>query len=306
MNLVTRSLHLLLCAAILLFSQGLALRAQTRESASPTSASRGIPLSQFVGVVQQKAKSLESTSGMRLGFQSFIAAHHLSPDSIRYSDYVLIRLFFEATRDAGLWNLHWNITDQPPNSDSIWRQWRTIEKPSFWEPTATAECDELSALFAFLVERAGVKSVGLFWPASNHTVAVWVLRPASGKVIRVVVPTSQIFLTETDYFDTKKFDPWRQKTIYEYTRRDVPDSFELSKPLADFFIQQLDKYAGATDVTLQRMRYLRDAVLNRQMTPEQAAREALSRRTSLATGAAEDASALQTFANDMRVELLQR
>jgi hypothetical protein len=65
----------------------------------------------------------------------------------------------------------------------------------------------------------------------------------------------------------------RQKTIYEYTRRDVPDSFELPKPLADFFLGQLDKYAGATDTTLQWLRYLRDAILNRQMTPDQAARE---------------------------------
>ena|ERR1041385_7436719 len=303
---MTHRSRIFLCAAILFFSQAPTLHAQTRESVSSTSASRGIPLSQFVGVVQQKAKSLERTSGMRLGFQSFIAAHHLSSDSIRYSDYVLIRLFFEATRDAGLWNLHWNITDQPPNSDSIWRQWRTIEKPSFWEPTATAECDELSALFAFLVERAGVKSVGLFWPASNHTVAVWVLRPKSSLVIRVVVPTSQIFLTEADFFDTKKFDPWRQKTIYEYTRRDVPDSFELSKPLADFFIQQLDKYAGATDVALQRLRYLRGAVLNRQMTPDQAAHEALNFRATLAHRAAEDDFALQAFADDMRAEVLPK
>ncbi|HEV2194749.1 MAG TPA: hypothetical protein VGR55_04175 [Candidatus Acidoferrum sp.] len=243
---------------------------------------------------------------MRLGFQSLISAHNLSPDSVRYSDYVLIRLFFEATRDAGLWNVHWSITDQPPNSDNVWRQWHAVSKPSFWEPTATAECDELSALFAFLVERAGVRSVGLFWPASNHTVAVWVLKPPSGKVIRVVVPTSQIFLTETDYFDTKKFDPWRQKTIYEYTRRDVPDSFEVPKPLAEFFLHQLDKYAGATDATLQRLRYLRDAVLNRQITPDQAAREALRQRASLAKSPAEDASALQDFANDMKAELLQR
>lgn len=293
-------------AAVLFLTQLLPICAQSQDSASSLRASHGIPLSQFVADIQQKAKSLENTSGMRLGYQSFISAHNLSPDGVRYSDYVLIRLFFEATRDAGLWNVHWSITDQPPNSDNVWRQWRALKKPSSWEPTATAECDELSALFAFLVERAGVRSVGLFWPASNHTVAVWVVRPASGKVIRVVVPTSQIFLTETDYFDTKKFDPWRQKTIYEYTRRDVPDSFELPKPLADFFLHQLDKYAGATDATLQRLRYLRDVVLNRQMTPDQAAREALGWRASPATAAAEDASALQTFANDMRIELLQR
>ena len=80
-----------------------------------------------------------------------------------------------------------------------------------------------------------MKNVGLFWPYSNHTVAVWTVRQAAAKDIRIVVPTSQIFLTEVDLFDTKKFDPWHQKTIYEYTRRDVPYSFELSKPLADFF-----------------------------------------------------------------------
>lgn len=306
MNRMTARLRLFFFAAVLFLTGVPPVFAQNQESTSSFRASQVIPLSQFVADIQQKAKSLENTTGMRLGFQSFVSARNLSPQSVRYSDYVLIRLLFEATRDAGLWNVHWSITDQPPNSDNVWHQWHAIKKPSFWEPTATAECDELSALFAFLVERAGVGSVGLFWPASNHTVAVWVLKPPSGKVIRVVVPTSQIFLTETDYFDTKKFDPWRQKTIYEYTRRDVPDSFELPKPLTEFFLHQLDKYAGATDATLQRLRYLRDAVLNRQMTPDQAAREALGQRASLATGAAEDASALQNFANDMKAELLQR
>jgi hypothetical protein len=52
-------------------------------------------------------------------------------------------------------------------------------------------------------------------------------RLAAGPPIRIVIPTSQIFLTDADTFDTRKFDPWRQKTIYVYTRRDVPDSFVL-------------------------------------------------------------------------------
>jgi hypothetical protein len=239
---------------------------------------------------------------MRQAFQSFTAAHHLSSESVRYSDFVLIRLLFESTRDAGLWNLHWNVTDQPPNSDRIWHQWRTMDKPSLTDPTATAECDELSALYAFLVERSGVKSVGLFWPYSNHTVAVWTLQPANAQPIRVVVPTTQIFLEETDLFDTKKFNPWHQKTIYEYTRRDVPDTFQLPKPLADFFLQQIDKYAAASDTTLQRLRYLRDGVVNRKVTPEQAAQQALALRNTLAANSSDDASALKIFADDMRLE----
>lgn len=229
---------------------------------------------------------------MRQGFQSFTAAHHLSSESIRYSDYVMARLLFEATRDAGLWNLHWSITDQPPNSDRIWQQWKASG--------ATAECDELSALYAFLAEREGVKSVGLLWPYPNHTVAVWVLRPAAGPVIRI--PTSQIFLTDSDTFDTRKFDPWRQKTIYEYTRRDAPDSCELPKPLFDFFLQQVDKYAGASDATLQRLRYAREAVLLLAWTLEQAVQDALKRRDALPSGPEEDRAAFYRFAVDTRSE----
>jgi len=257
-------------------------------------------VAKLVSLLRGRAKALENSSGMRRGFEAFTAAHKLAPESIRYSDYVLVRLVFEATRDAGLWNLHWAITDQPPNSDRIWKQWKTVGKPSPLESTATAECDELSALFAFLVERAGVKSAGLLWPAPNHIVAVWVVRPAAGPVVRVVVPTSQIFLEETDRFDTKKFDPWRQKTIYEYTRRDVPDSFQLPKPLFDFFLQQVDKYGGASDATLQKLRYLREGVFLKSWTPEQAAHEALKNRSALGSGTAEDVGAFQNFAQDMR------
>jgi hypothetical protein len=237
---------------------------------------------------------------MRHDFEAFTAAHKLSSESIPYSDFVLVRILFESTRDAGFWNMHWTITDQSPNSDRIWRQWQGMQNPSFRVPTAIAECDELSALFAFLLHRAGVKGVGLFWPYANHTVAVWTLHPAERPVIRVVVPTSQIFLTDSDTLDTKKFDPWRQKTIYEYTRRDVPDSFELSKVLCDFFLQQVDKYAGASGATLQQLRYLRDAVFAGSLTPEQAGREALRLRTSLASVSAEDSAAFGYFANDMR------
>lgn len=266
-----------------------------------TAAANGVPLSELLNDIRAKAHTLENSAGMRDAFQNFVAAHQLPPDSVRYSDFALIRLLFEATRDAGFWNLHWQITDQPPNSDRIWRQWAAVRTPGFARPTAIAECDELSALYAFLVERSGVKSVGLFWPASNHTVAVWVLKPVSGSAIRVVVPTTQIFLEETDSFDTHKFDPWKQRTIYEYTRRDVPDSFAIPKPLATFFLQQIDKYGGASDATLQHLRYIRDDVFVGSWTTNQAAQDALQRRSSLppSASASADASALQSFASDM-------
>lgn len=300
MGVVLSKPYVLLPALILLVASTAGVYCQGRVPSQTRSSASDSDLAKFVGLIQRKAKTLENSSGMRLGFQSFIVGHNLPPESIRYSDYVIVRLLFEATRDAGYWNLHWSITDQPPTSANIWRQWRTVQKSSVLAPTATAECDELSALYAFLVERAGVKGVGLFWPAANHTVAVWVLHPSRGPVIRVVVPTSQIFLDETDSFDTKKFNPWRQRTIYEYTHRDVPDSFELPHPHFDFFLQQVDKYGGASDATLQQLRYLREAVFLRSLTPEQAARAALKRRSDLGSGPEEDLAAFQNFARDMR------
>jgi hypothetical protein len=262
--------------------------------------SEGTDVAALLAAIRMHAKALESSSGMHDGFEAFRSEYKLPAGSVDYSDFVIARLTYEATRDAGFWGLHWSITNKPPNSDAIWSQWATEKHPSFAKKTATAECDELSALYAFLVEREGVRSVGLFWPYPNHTVAVWTIHPAPNRFARVVVPTSQIFLTADDDFGRTSFNPWTQKTIYEYTRRDAPDSFVLPKPLFDLFVQQMDKYGGASDATLQKLRYYRDAVLQGEWTPDEAARAALATHSTLASPTKEDIAALQYFAEDMR------
>jgi len=259
-------------------------------------------LARLIEQLHDSAKKLENSSGMRSSFDSFTSAYKISRQSISYSDFVIVRLLYEATRDAGFWNMHWTITNMPPNSDQVWRQWKAVQNVSPQAPTASAECDELSALYAFLVERAGVRTVGLFWPYPNHTVAVWVLRPAGGPEVRVVVPTSQVFLTVNDSFATRKFNPWHQKTIFEYKRRDAPYNFQLPKPLFNFFLQQIDKYAGASDSTLQQIRYLREGVFLKAWSAENAAADALDRKKGLGSGPAEDIAAFQNFANDMRAQ----
>ena len=268
-------------------------------AAPPSPASSGVTLAQFTRLIQDRANAHEPDAAMRLSFTSFTTASRIQPERVSYSDFAVVRLLYEATRDAGLWNLHWTITDRPPNSDNIWRQWHAMGQPSALSPTASAECDELSALFAFLARRSGVKGVGLFWPYPNHTVAVWELHPAERPTIRVVVPTSQIFLAASDSLDTRRFNAFSQKSIYEYTRRDIPDSFELPGPLIDFFLSQVDKYASASDATLQQLRYLRESVFLKRRTPEEAAREALRLRDVQSTSAT-DRAALQSFAQDMR------
>lgn len=256
---------------------------------------------QLTTMLRAKVKPLGSTAGMRSAFESLCKQHGLKEGQVSYEEFVLIRLLFEATRDAGLWNLHWTITDQQPNSDNIWRQWKGATGPlSYSKPTASGECDELSALFAFLATKVGVRGVGLLWPAANHTVAVWTVHPRSGPVIRVVVPTSQIFLDENDMFDTLKFDPWKQKTIYDYTRRDVADSFEMPAALVQFFLRQIDRYAGASDSTLQRLRYLREAVFLKWMTPQEAAAKTIGLTAVSEAIPGEDLEALSNFAVDMR------
>jgi hypothetical protein len=284
--------HVLRCGCILLLAAAVSLSAQV---ANPDT-----DVAHLVREIRAQAKTLETSSGMRSGFQSFTSAYKIDPKSISYSDYVVVRLLYEATRDAGFWNMHWTITNMPPNSDQVWKQWKAVRSVSALSPTAQAECDELSALFAFLVERSGVWNVGLFWPYSNHTVAVWVVHPPKGGDVRVVVPTSQVFLGVNDSFGTRKFNPWKQKMIFEYKRHDVPDSFELPKPLFDYFVRQIDRYAGASDSTLQEIRYLREGVFLKYWTAEVAANDAIERKKSLGAGPSEDLAAFQNFADDMR------
>jgi hypothetical protein len=287
-----RRLLRLSCAAIVvMLAPGTALHSQSVVPGSDTSVTR------LIAEVHLIAKNLENSSGMHSAFDSFTSAYKIDPRSISYSDFVIVRLLYEATRDAGFWNVHWTITNQPPTSDRIWGQWKRVRPVSPLTPTASAECDELSALFSFLVERAGVRTAGLFWPYPNHTVAVWIVHPRGGKEVRVVVPTSQIFLDVHDSFGTRKFNPWRQKTIFEYKRHDVPDTFALPKQLFDYFLKQIGRYAGASDSTLQQIRYLREGVFLKYWTADAAAKDALDRKKD---AGGEDAAAFQNFADDMK------
>lgn len=126
------------------------------------------------------------------------------------AEYSRVRLAFEATRDGGLWVLQWAISNREPTERYAWASllgWRG------GQVTAVAECDELSAVFASLARAMGVREVGLFWPTNNHTVAVWTT-PGTTSAVRVIVPTSQIFLSSGETPGTTQFDPATQRTIY--------------------------------------------------------------------------------------------
>lgn len=201
---------------------------------------------------------------VRADYEALLAAKGLTDSEALFRDYVRVKLAFEATRDGGFWHLRWDITNEKPNSEQIWRQWGKAA-PSDDEapvPTAIAECDELSALFAFVAHKLGVRNVGLLWPQWNHVVAVWTVQSEDGSPVRIVVPTSQIFLGEDESLGTEQFDPWTQKTIFEYRRKDVKDGHRIDAELARFFVVQARRHAQRSQTELQRLRNARDLAMS--------------------------------------------
>ena len=64
----------------------------------------------------------------------------------------------------------------------------------------------------------------------------------------------------------------------------------------------MESYAGASDSTLQEIRYLREGIFLKDWTAESAAKDAMARKTDLGSGPAEYLAAFQNFAADMRAE----
>lgn len=173
-----------------------------------------IQLNEFVKILSHLAIEMEKLTAVQKDYESFISLHQLTHSESLYRDYVRVKLIFEATRDGGWWHLKWRVTDQEPNSKKIWKQWGNA-KIDEWKSstvTAVAECDELSALFAFLVRKLGVQNVGLLWPRWNHVVAVWSIKE-SQEVIRIVVPTSQVLLSDKASLGTVEFDAYQQSVF---------------------------------------------------------------------------------------------
>lgn len=230
---------------------------------------REVTISDLFAALSTEADALGRTKTVRDEYDALRDKHGLPDDPRLYADYLRVRLAFEATRAGGLWGLEWRVTDRLPQSDAVWTQWRALPAPkgSVWPTTtAVAECDELSALFAVVARGIGLSrrsQVGLFWPTSNHTVAVWIVADARADVgtprsVRIVVPTSQIFLDSAQSLGTDAFDPWRQPRIYDYGRRDIDANATLPAALARYFMAQVRRDGARSRGELQGMRNRRE------------------------------------------------
>ncbi len=230
------------------------------ESAPPLPAGDDVRVADLVIALEAVAVRLETMPTVQQDYAIWREAHGLTHRDALWHEYVRVRLVFECVRDGGLWQLRWAITNRAPRSDAIWAQWAKLPALDPDAASATAECDELSTLLAHLARRMGVRGVGLFWPQWNHVVTVWTVAGDDGAV-RVVLPTSQIFLDRDASLGTRGFDPWTQKTIYEYRRRDVRDDATIPASLARAFIDRAWTGAGLPQDELQAARNRRSESL---------------------------------------------
>jgi hypothetical protein len=227
-----------------------------------------VRVDELLAALSEEVPKVAESEAVAADYAAFLERFELADDPELYLDYVRIKIAFEATRAGGWWGLRWAITNEDANSDKIWAAWRELddagpvpeqasELPALPVITATAECDELSALFAFIVQRIGLSKasdVGLFWPEWNHVVAVWTINPKSERPIRVVVPTSQIWLEDEASLGTDGFNPWKQKTIYDYRRQDAKEKLTIPGWLASAFVQAVREHGGRSQAELQAAR----------------------------------------------------
>lgn len=218
-----------------------------------------VPYPLFIAEVRRVAGELAGTPEVERSYRALLDEHDLTPDDVSIESYSRVRIVFEAARDGGLWGIRWKITDRMPWSDAIWEQWRNVD---LTEPepeiTAFAECDELSALFAMLARDVGVDGfVGLHWPAWNHTVAVWELRRgatarAPGERVRVMVPTSQVWLSREATLGSREFKT--DRAVFPYARKDLKEQSELPVGLARFLVARLERYGALSNEALLERR----------------------------------------------------
>jgi hypothetical protein len=208
-------------------------------------------------------------------YAQFATTHGYSADDPQLTqDYRRVRLLFEAVRDGGFWHLRWDITNQEPSSRMVWKAW--IQKGvrgAFEEPSATAECDESSALFGMLARHIHIANVGLFYPTWNHTIAVWA--PLAGRTRKPLVqlPTTQIFLSCDAGFNNTTFRT-DLKNIERYPNWDVHKNTLIPRPRAEWLLHQVQVYAPASPALWSLMRAKRAAVMGSSMGTCKAARAA--------------------------------
>lgn len=218
--------------------------------------------------IDATAALIDSTSNVALEreYEVFADSHQLPKEDVRLRrDYFRVRFLFEAVRDGGFWHLRWAVTDQYPSSKRIWRSWsQGAVLADFGEPSATAECDESSALLGMLARHMNVSNVGLFYPTWNHTIAVWAPLAGAPKTPLVQLPTTQIFLDCAAGYDRTSFQT-RLRNIERYPNLDLRRTDRLTSARAAWLFDQLRINASASPTLWSLMRAKRAYIMGSTM-----------------------------------------
>jgi hypothetical protein len=272
-----------------------------RSAAVPPPAPDDSPLAVSFGVwLAAVTDLLDSTPAPAIDheYSRFVATHRLPADDAKLKqDFRRLRLLFEAIRDGGFWHLQWAVTDQEPSSRVIWRNWiRDPVRSGFAEPSATAECDELSALFGMLARHLRIYNVGLFYPRWNHTISVWAPLEGKAKTSLIQLPTTQIFLDCNAGFDQTTFHT-QLRGIERYPNWDVHQETRIPRARADWLLHQIQSYAAASPALWALVRGKRAYAMGSSMGPCLEARTTwyAQLRQAMTEG---DVSALQALAKD--------
>lgn len=248
-----RSVVLGCWAACTLVAPGVA--AQQAPGEARQAAHDEVRYAELVEEMRRVADELARTDAVQRAHAALLVETGLNAQQVPLLSFSRVRLAFEATRDGGLWGIRWAITDQMPWSDRIWAQWSKLDLATVADDgvTAVAECDELSALFAMLARDLGVEGfVGLHWPYWNHTVAVWQLPGPQPRATRILVPTSQVFLSREATLGTRELPA--QRVVFPYVRKDLKPNSPLPGTLVRFLIARLRTFGAGSSADLQARR----------------------------------------------------
>jgi hypothetical protein len=94
--------------------------------------------------------------------------------------------------------------------------------------------------------------VGLHWPYWNHTVAVWQLPGPQPRATRIVVPTSQVFLSREATLGTRELPA--QRVVFPYVRKDLKPNSPLPDTLVRFLLSRLRTFGAGSSADLQARR----------------------------------------------------
>lgn len=215
---------------------------------------RALRLREFIPVLEKHLLSF-ALQRYRTDAETFAAEKGLNVEKIA-RDYALLRALLELTRDGGSWGIRWQITNKEPTSREIWKTWSVAFKDAGRDSreTAIAECDEVSALFAFLARNMGVGNVGLYWPTWNHTIAMW--EPADK--VRVLIPTTQIFLDCDATFGRVDFQMKTSRhRLSPFPANDARANTLLPASLVAFLLDRADTFGPASEAVQSYARIVR-------------------------------------------------